>query len=670
MLKSNRYLLIASLVAVVTIVSLMLLYRHITLTSMLHQETRANETIADLMAKAVRPAYLELIGLETASGDASSRDIAIDRLRGEIEKLTRGSSLLKVKIYDLDGATLFSTDPSQIGENIRGNADFQAARSGRSASHITYRDDFDAAGEEYIHVDAVVSYIPVTRQPGGKPFAVFEVYSNVTDLVVRLQNMQWLIVAGVLCSILMFYLLMLASARRLDRIEAERLEETARNEAQIRYQASHDALTGLFNRHEFERGAERLIESAQHSKGEHALCFMDLDQFKIVNDTCGHIAGDELLRQLSEVLHEAVRTTDLLARLGGDEFGILMEHCTLEQALRTANAVQRSIQDFQFSWEGESFQIGVSIGLVAIDETIHGVTELLKQADAACYMAKDLGRNQIQIYNADSTHIERRHGEMQWVARINQALEKNRFTLYAQAIEPLGSNSGRHYELLLRMISESGKIIPPGSFLPAAERFDLMQKLDAWVIENAFGMMARNPEFVEDVEFISINISGQSITSTRFLNSVIRQIQSLGIDASRICFEVTETAAISNLRAATNFITRLKKLGCHFALDDFGSGLSSFGYLKNLPVDYLKIDGVFVKDVADDPIDHAMVKSINDIGHVMGMKTIAEFVESNAIKNKLMDLHVDYVQGFDIGRPRPFEELLGLGGREAIEKAG
>ena len=671
MFKSNRYHIIASLIGIVSILCLMFLYRQIALSSMVDHEARANEAFTELLSKAVRPVYRELIeGHSGASKSPAGQDPAIRRLHDEVARLTRDSRLLKVTIYTPDGKAIFSTDAAQIGASNGGNIGFQRARSGQTATNITFRHQFNAFEMMYSNVNVVSSYIPIENPSGSEIEAVFEVYSDVTDLYSEMQRTQWEILIGVLGSTIVFYLLLLSNARRVDRIEAERLEETARNEAQIRYQASHDALTGLHNRHEFERGAERLIESTQKNQGEHALCFMDLDQFKIVNDTCGHIAGDELLRQLSDVLRSAVRSTDTLARLGGDEFGVLMEHCSLEQATRTANVLQRSIQQFQFAWEGETFQIGVSIGLVAIDEAVLSVNELLKQADAACYMAKDLGRNQIQVYNADSTHIERRHGEMQWVARINQALEKNRFTLYAQAIESLGKGAGRHYELLVRMISEAGKIIPPGSFLAAAERYDLMQKIDTWVIENAFGLIAQNPAFIDDVEFVSINISGQSITSVHFLNSVIRQLESLDIDASKICFEVTETAAISNLRAATGFISRLKKLGCHFALDDFGSGLSSFGYLKNLPVDYLKIDGIFVKDVADDPIDHAMVKSINDIGHVMGMKTIAEFVESDEIKSKLKDLHVDFVQGFDIGRPRPFEELLGLPEQEPVERAG
>ncbi len=426
----------------------------------------------------------------------------------------------------------------------------------------------------------------------------------------------------------------------------------------LSYQASHDELTGLINRAEFERRAERFLSINQQEKGEHALCFIDLDQFKVINDTCGHIAGDELLRQLGKVLKKAVRRGDTLARLGGDEFGVLVEHCSLDQSQRVARELQNAVQEFQFSWEGQSFRVGASIGLVAINETTPNLTELLKQADAACYMAKDLGRNRIHTYHPDDAELAQRHGEMQWVARINQALEQNRFCLHAQAIVSLAGSTERHYELLLRMLDEKGEIIPPGAFLPAAERYNLIEQLDAWVIKNALTLLAAHPDFVKQVHFITINLSGPSLASSAFLASIISQLEVYGIEPGKICFEVTETVAISNLSAAITFITTLRKIGCRFALDDFGSGLSSFGYLKTLPVNYLKIDGMFVRGIVDDPIDHAMVKSINDIGHVMGMQTIAEFVENDEIKSKLKEIGVNYAQGYGIERPRPLDELL------------
>lgn len=431
---------------------------------------------------------------------------------------------------------------------------------------------------------------------------------------------------------------------------------------QLSYQASHDSLTGLINRYEFERRAERLLSSRRQDEAEdedeHALCYLDLDQFKIVNDTCGHTAGDELLRELSKVLQHEVRKRDTLARLGGDEFGVLMEHCSLKHAYRVATSLQKSIQNIRFTWEGHSFNVGVSIGLVAITKMTTNLTELLKQADATCYIAKDLGRNRIHVYESKDANLAQRHGEMQWVVRINRAIEDNRFCLYAQSIIPLDGSDGTHYELLIRMKDDDGEIIPPAAFLPAAERYNLMSQIDRWVVKNAFILLEEHPAFLKQIHFISINLSGHSLADDSFQSFVIKLIHDTGIDSEKICFEITETAAISNLSTAISFISVLKELGCKFALDDFGSGLSSFGYLKNLPVDYLKIDGVFVKDIINDPIDYAMVKSINEIGQVMGMQTIAEFVENDEIKAMLREIGVNYAQGYGIDKPTPFDEVL------------
>jgi diguanylate cyclase (GGDEF)-like protein len=427
---------------------------------------------------------------------------------------------------------------------------------------------------------------------------------------------------------------------------------------QLSYQANHDTLTGLVNRREFERRTERLLSTIQRDNGEHALCFMDLDQFKVVNDTCGHAAGDELLRQLGSVLTVTLRHRDTLARLGGDEFGILMEHCSLDDAHRVATSLQKAIQEYRFVWEGRSFKVGVSIGLVPITPDTINFIELIKDADAACYMAKDKGRNCIHVYHDEDIEKPERHGEMQWALRISRALEADRFYLYAQPIVPLDGSSDEHYELLIRMMDENGEFIPPGAFLPAAERYSLISKLDHWVIEHVFDLLADNPVFLKQISFCSINLSGQSLTDPEILEFIITQLDESGIQSQKICFEITETAAISHLDKATKFISTLKGLGCRFALDDFGSGLSSFAYLKNLPVDYLKIDGMFVKDIVDDPINHAMVKSINEIGHVMGMLTIAKFVENDVIKGMLKEIGVNYGQGNGIGKPQPLDELF------------
>jgi diguanylate cyclase (GGDEF)-like protein/PAS domain S-box-containing protein len=441
-------------------------------------------------------------------------------------------------------------------------------------------------------------------------------------------------------------------------IVSDDISEARALSKELSYQASHDPLTKLVNRREFELRTERLLDSIKQDNSSHALCYMDLDQFKIVNDTCGHTAGDEMLRQLSNELTDSMRHRDTLARLGGDEFGVLMEHCSLDDAQRVAISIQRKIQNFKFIWEGNVFRVGVSIGLVSIDESTSNLSNLLKDADSACYTAKDMGRNRIHVYHAEDSDIAQRHGEIQWLARLNQALDKGWLSLYAQAIIPLDGSAEAHYEFLLRMIDDKGESFSPGVFLPAAERYNLMSAIDSWVIENAMNILTKNPVFLNQVKFCSINLSGQSLTSPDMLKFIINKLGESGIDGRKICFEITETAAITNLKSAKTFISSLKALGCKFALDDFGSGLSSFGYLKNLPVDYLKIDGMFVKDIVDDQIDRAMVKSINEIGQVMGMLTIAEFVENDEIKGMLREIGVNYAQGYGIGKPQPLADLI------------
>jgi len=431
---------------------------------------------------------------------------------------------------------------------------------------------------------------------------------------------------------------------------------------QLAHQATHDALTGLINRRAFEHRLQRVLDTAQAEQAEHALCYLDLDQFKIINDTCGHVAGDELLRQLGGLLQQKVRRRDTLARLGGDEFGVLMEHCSLKHALRVANALRVAVEEYRFAWEGKSFNVGVSMGLVPITETSESIAGVLGAADAACYTAKDEGRNRIHVYREDDAELAKRHGEMRWVARIQRALEEDRFQLSFQPIVPVtgADQKGAHYELLLRLKDEEGRIVLPAAFLPAAERYNLATKVDRWVIRSAFEWLAFHPEHVERLYLCEINISGWSLGDGEFLKWVTEQFLEAAIPPGKVCFEVTETAAIANLTSAKHFMQTLKAVGCRFALDDFGSGLSSFAYLKTLPVDFLKIDGLFVKDIADDPTDLAMVKSINEIGHTMGKQTIAEFVESEAILEKLRppNIGIDYAQGYHIGRPKPIDELV------------
>ncbi|MBT8077730.1 MAG: EAL domain-containing protein [Gammaproteobacteria bacterium] len=421
----------------------------------------------------------------------------------------------------------------------------------------------------------------------------------------------------------------------------------------LSYHASHDILTGLVNRREFENRLERALKSARAQETAYALLYLDLDQFKIVNDSCGHSAGDALLGQLGALLKSKIRWRDTLARLGGDEFGVLLESCSLEEAMDTAEQLRVAIGDFKFLWDERSFRLGVSIGVVPITADNEDVAALLSAADSACAAAKESGRNRIHSFLENDIDLMRRRREMQWAARINNALEENRFELFRQTIQPLQDDvEGAHYELLLRMRDETGGIIAPGLFIEAAERYGITPSIDRWVITNAFRWLVSEADERERLTLCSINLSGQSLGDEKFLPFVIDQFQMSGLDATKICFEITETAAIASYSQANRFINALKELGCKFALDDFGTGLSSFGYLKHFPVDFLKIDGSFVKEILHDPIDREMVRSINEIGHLTGKRTIAEFAENEEIITMLKGMGVDYAQGYGVSEPK------------------
>ena len=423
---------------------------------------------------------------------------------------------------------------------------------------------------------------------------------------------------------------------------------------EMRYQATHDALTGLINRHEFERRLKQVLERDEGA-GEHTLLYLDLDQFKIVNDTCGHLAGDELLKQLTGLLQAKLRKNDTLARLGGDEFGLLLEKCSSGPALRLAEVLRQTVQEFRFVWEERVFSLGISIGLVTFSSGEQTFSDVLRMADTACFLAKDNGRNRVQLYSSDDKNLEKRRGEMGWVERLHKALDKQRFVLYSQRIMPLSGSStnSNHYEILLRMKGENGELIPPMAFIPAAERYGLMPQIDRWVISNAFAQYASSHPSDRTKDTCTINLSGASICDEHLYDFVVEQFKQSQVDPAGICFEITETAAIANLTQAVALIRKLKGLGCRFSLDDFGSGMSSFTYLKHLCVDYLKIDGAFIKGMISDPIDHAMVEAINHIGHVMKIQTIAEWVEDESFLEALRRIGVDYAQGYAIEEPRP-----------------
>jgi diguanylate cyclase (GGDEF)-like protein/PAS domain S-box-containing protein len=430
-------------------------------------------------------------------------------------------------------------------------------------------------------------------------------------------------------------------------------------EREMIYLASHDALTGLLNRREFEIRLKRAIRSARGERRQHGLLYLDLDEFKVVNDTCGHLIGDEMLKQVTALLRARVRRNDVLARLGGDEFGVLLEDCPVAQARQIAEEMRRTLREFRFSYRDQMFEVGVSIGLVAIDSASSDIAQILAAADAACYVAKDSGRNRVHEYEIDDTAVSERYGEMQWVQRINSAFEERRFRLFYQLIQPLGPEPGGEEsgellcEILLRMLDRKGQVIEPAAFVAAAERYHLMTSIDRWVVETSFAALAAAERGQARPVLFAINLSGQSLSDQSFLAFVVSELDRHRVDPRQICFEITETAAISKLGSAMIFLATLKAKGCRFILDDFGTGLSSFAYLRDLQVDFLKIDGEFVQDMDADRVKRAMVESINQIGHVMGIRTIAEWVENRATLEALRGMGVDYAQGYWLCRPQP-----------------
>ncbi len=433
------------------------------------------------------------------------------------------------------------------------------------------------------------------------------------------------------------------------------VSHTRRLTRQLSYQASHDLLTGLYNRRKFEEHLEEVLVNVVIEGRNHSLFYLDLDNFKIVNDTCGHVAGDELLKQLPALFNNVLRSGDIVARLGGDEFGIILENCMLPQAVIIADKIRQNIKDYRFVWEDKTFEIGVSIGVVGIDADNSDLAQILSSADIACYAAKDSGRNRVHIFEPSDEMVTERFGQMHWTGRISHALENNRFRLYQQPIIRLSDGQIDHHEILIRMLDDNDEIIPPGAFLPAAERYGLMPDIDRWVISEVFKYIARNdpadPVTGTD-RVLTINLSGDSINDDSLLDFIQHERTLNNIPLNNVCFEVTETVAISNLAKATDFINELKKYDCQFALDDFGSGLSSFAYLKTLPVNYLKIDGSFVRDISRDEIDRAMVVSIQQVGKAMKLQTIAEHVEDEATLAVLKEIGIDYVQGYHLGRPQ------------------
>lgn len=447
-------------------------------------------------------------------------------------------------------------------------------------------------------------------------------------------------------------------------VSSEDITETLTLSKQLQFQASHDNLTGLLNRREIEHRINRVVDQCHTYHSEHALCFIDLDHFKAINDVCGHSAGDELLKQLSQLLAKQIRQRDTLARMGGDEFGLLLEHCSEITASKVAEQILKVIKDFKFVWKQHSFQIGASIGIVTINsETATSTSDIINLADKACYTAKETGRSRIYLHKPQEKELTRNYTDLRWINKIRKAIDEDSLLLYKQTIKSRDENEskesstnqrGEHFEILVRY-PDDNDIHTPESFMAAIERHNLTHILDRWVVNKTFDWLSASEERIENLHLCSINLSGNSLSNPDFIKFLRTQVDSRAVPHEKICFEITETSAIQNLSTTHHLLKELQEKGYKFALDDFGSGLSSFGYLKSLPVDYIKIDGLFVKDIEKDPLDLAMVKAINEMAHVMGKPTIAEFVENEVIYKAMIELEIDFLQGHYIGKPEPIE---------------
>jgi diguanylate cyclase (GGDEF)-like protein len=429
----------------------------------------------------------------------------------------------------------------------------------------------------------------------------------------------------------------------------------------LTHQATHDELTGLANRKEFERELENALKRVKKDSTEEFVAYLDLDQFKVINNTSGHEAGDAMLVRLADVIRNHVNTdVDVLARLGGDEFGILMIGRSEAEALNILEKMAEDIKAFRFDWQGTQYSLTTSMGCVVVDGFTESAQQVMRSADSACYAAKDAGRDRIRMFETEDKKLIHRTDVMEFVAQIDQALENNRFVLNCQKISPIeaGADHLPHYEILLTILNENGEPMPPQDFIIAAETYNRMGAIDRWVIKNSFQWIADHFLQLEKLGAFSINISGNSLNEEDFMDFVLEQFNATHLPTSKICFEITETAAIDSLDGTIEFMEKMKVIGCEFSLDDFGTGLSSYSYLRNLPVDYLKIDGIFVKDIASNPNDYAVVKSINEIGHFMGKKTIAEYVENEEVLEILREIGVDFAQGYGIEKKMPIDQLL------------
>ncbi len=584
------------------------------------------------------------------------------------EKVTRAMTLGKIADYAMQNdvqAIVYTSNAVLLGESLVAQINLDLATIDKDRlleiehegkTYYAYQSSFELWGWNFLLLKEGDYYADFVSQLGRGYFIIGGIFLVVTMLLVvyfrRVIHQPVMAIITAIQTTGIPNYKGIYEFEFLSDIIADARHKEQQKQKEISYQASHDSLTGLVNRPEFERCLNQLLEETTDPSIRHTLLYLDLDQFKIVNDTCGHHAGDALLRHLTGLMQSKVRHSDVLARLGGDEFGLLLEDCDGEKAYWIADTLRQTVREFRFVWGERSFTIGVSIGLVSFSSDGTTLSDILRVADGACYVAKEKGRNRIHVYRPDDGELQERQGQMNWVGRISKAFEDDRLLLYRQKIISLqDAEQSPRYEFLIRMLGEKGEIIPPQAFLSAAERYNVIPSIDFWVIRKVFELYEHDCRTGQTPYTCAINLSGATLGDDRLLPYISEQFKHFDIPPSSICFEITETTAIANMVIARDLITRLKEMGCQFALDDFGSGMASFGYLKNLDIDFIKIDGGFVADFLSDPVDKAVVEAINNIGHVMGVRIIAEHVDNPALLHALREIGVDYAQGFGIGMP-------------------
>jgi diguanylate cyclase (GGDEF)-like protein len=648
MFNRNRYLILASGVGILAIALLMLFYRHLALSTLVDHETRSNVGLTEVFSNSVWPRHRHLLTMGAVAGAEE-----IGRLDADVKDLMRGSRVVKVKVYDLKGLTVYASDPSQIGEDKSANAGFVSALAGEPASVITFRNQFDAFEGKLSDVNVVSSYIPIHSGAGGRIEAVFEVYSDVTDLMQRMQRVQWQIVVGVLGSVALIYGLLMRVARRADRIEAARREEAARSAAQLHYQAYHDTLTELPNRTSLQEQLPQAIQRAQRQDSIVAVLFLDIDRFKLVNDSFGHDAGDDLLRKIAARLRYCVRQGDTVFRSGGDEFIVMLEGLGYpEAALNLAQRILEAMQE-PVVLNDQSFVSTVSIGISIYPDDDVDAAKLVKNADAALYLAKEDGRNCARFYTPELNRhaLERLALE----SALQQALSNGEFVLHYQPRLGADGASVLGFEALLRWQRSAHELVPPGQFMPVLEQIGLINQVGRWVLQEACSQCQAWRVAGYPPVRISVNVSPRQFRERDFLASVQAALAHSGLDARYLELELTESSLLDDPGAAIATMQALKALGVSLSMDDFGTGYSSFSYLKKLPVDYLKIDRSFVRDLGASDKDAAIIAAIAGVAHSLGIGLVAEGVEQRSQVELLVAEGCQELQGFLFGRPVPKE---------------